>query len=43
MTSRAKTHNKNWGPKFGPNDPKSDPKLGVLLLFQVWVISFHGN
>ena len=39
MTSRGKTHNKNWGPKFGPNDPK----LGVLLLFQVWVISFHGN
>ena len=34
---------KNWGPKFGPNEPKSDPKLGFLSFFKVGFISFPGN
>ena len=34
---------KKRGPKFGPNGSKSDPKLGFLSLFQVWVISFPGD
>ena len=28
---------------FGLNDSKSGPKVGFLLLFQVYLISFPGN
>ena len=34
---------KNWGPKFGPNGAKLDPKLGFLPFSQVWFICFPGN
>ena len=34
---------KKGGPKFVPHGPKSDPKLGFLSLFQVWVIRFPGD
>ena len=33
---------KNWWPKFGPNGPKVDPKLGFSSFSQVW-FSFHWN
>ena len=39
----VKPAKKIWGPKFGPNGPKSGPKLGFLSFFQVWFISFPGN
>ena len=32
ITSRGKTHKKNWEAKFGPNCPKLGPILGFLLL-----------
>ena len=32
ITSRGKTHKKNWEPKFGPNGPKMGPILDFLLL-----------
>ena len=31
---------KNWLPEFGPNGPKSGPKLDFLPISQVWFISF---
>ena len=31
------------GPNFGPNGPKSGPKLGFLSFSQVWFISFLLN
>ena len=42
-TSGEKPTNKFWGPKFGPNKPKSDPKLNFLPFSQVWLISFLEN
>ena len=43
ISSRGKTHKKNLGPKFGPNESKSVPKLGFSPFFQVWYISFPFN
>ena len=34
---------KIWELKFGPNRPKSAPKLGFLSFSEVWFISFAGN
>ena len=33
ITSRGKACKKNWWPKFGPNEPKSGPKLGFCVIF----------
>ena len=44
LTSRRyKTHEKNRGPKFGPNGSKLDLKLVFLPSSQVWFISFPLN
>ena len=40
ISSRGKTHEKNWEPKFGLNEPKSGPKLSFSPLFQVCFMSF---
>ena len=37
ISSRVKTHKKNWGEKFGP---KLGLKLGFLLFSQFWFIIF---
>ena len=44
-SSRGKTHDKSFlRPKFGPNGPKSNPKLGGFLSFsKVIFISFSLN
>ena len=42
-TSRGKTCKKIWGLKFGPNGPKSVPKLNFLPKSEVRLISFPGN
>ena len=34
---------KNWWSEFGPNGPKSGPKLDFLPISQVWFISFSWN
>ena len=34
---------KNWQAEFGPNGPKSGPKLGVFSFSQIWSISFCWN
>ena len=34
---------KKNGPIFGPNWPKSGPKIGFVSFFQVWFIGFGGN
>ena len=41
-TSRGRTTKKILGPKFGPNELKSGPKLGFLSFFQVFY-SFATN
>ena len=40
-SSNGKTHEKkNWEFKFGPKEPKSDPKLFFLSFYHVWLLSF---
>ena len=40
-SSNGKTHEKkNWESKFGPKEPKSDPKLVFLSFYHVWLLSF---
>ena len=43
-SDRGKTYEKKiWEPNLGQNRPKSGPKLGFLLLSQVYFISFSLN
>ena len=42
-SSRGKTHEKIWRPKYGPNEPKSGPKLVFFPFSQVWFIGFPLN
>ena len=40
-SSRVKTHVKDfWRPNLGKSGSKSGPKLGFLIFYQVWFISF---
>ena len=43
LTTNRVNPQKNWGHKFGPYGPKSDPKLVFCDFFKVWFISFLEN
>ena len=36
----VKPAKKLWGPKFGPNEPKSGPKLGFYHFFKFGLLVF---